>query len=61
MTTQAMIEPTKRTESPSMPAMNGPHRMRVVWDRLVQRGYAEDQIEKIMGRNLYRVYEDVIG
>ena len=44
-----------------MPAMNGPHRMRVVWDGLVQRGYAEDQVEKIMGRNLYRVYEDVIG
>ena len=44
-----------------MPAMNGPHRMRVVWDGLVQRGYAEDQVEKIMGRNLYRVYEEVIG
>ena len=44
-----------------MPAMNGPHRMRVVWDGLVQRGYAEDQIEKIMGRNLYRVYEEILG
>ena len=44
-----------------MPAMNGPHRMGVVWDGLVQRGYSEDQVEKIMGWNLYRVYEDVIG
>ncbi len=39
-----------------MPALNGPHRMPVVWDGLVERGYSEDQVEKIMGRNLYRLY-----
>ena len=44
-----------------MPAMNGSHRMKVVWDGLVRRGYSEDQVEKIMGRNLYRLYEEVIG
>jgi len=32
-----------------------------VWDGLAGRGYSEDEIEKIMGRNLYRLYEEVIG
>lgn len=41
--------------------LNGPRRMEVVWDGLVSRGYSEDAVEKIMGRNLYRVYADVIG
>ncbi len=41
--------------------LNGPRRMEVVWDGLVSRGYSEDVVEKIMGRNLYRVYADVIG
>ena len=40
--------------------LNGPRRMEVVWDGLVDRGYSEDQIEKIMGRNLYRLYEEVL-
>jgi membrane dipeptidase len=41
--------------------LNGPRRMEVVWDGLVARGYSEDQIEKIMGRNLYGLYAEVIG
>ena len=41
--------------------LNGPTRMEVVWDGLADRRYPEDQIEKIMGRNLYRLYADVIG
>ena len=41
--------------------LNGPRRMEVVWDGLVDRGYSEDAIEKIMGRNVYRLYRDVIG
>jgi membrane dipeptidase len=41
--------------------LNGPRRMEVVWDGLVARGYSEDEVEKIMGRNLYRLYADVIG
>lgn len=44
-----------------MPRMNGPRRMELVWDGLVGRGYSEDQVEKILGRNLYRLYEEVIG
>jgi len=41
--------------------LNGPRRMEVVWDGLAGRGYAEADIEKIMGLNLYRLYEEVIG
>jgi len=41
--------------------LNGPRRMEVVWDGLVDRGYSEDEVEKIMGRNLYRIYAEVIG
>lgn len=41
--------------------LNGPRRMEVVWDGLVRRGYSEDRVEKIMGRNLYRLYAEVIG
>ncbi|MGI9625885.1 MAG: dipeptidase [Longimicrobiales bacterium] len=41
--------------------LNGPGRMTVVWDGLVERGYPEDQVERIMGTNLYRLYEDIMG
>lgn len=41
--------------------LNGPRRMEVVWDGLVQRGYAEDDVERIMGRNLLRLYGEVLG
>ena len=41
--------------------LNGPRRMEVVWDGLVERGYSEDDVERIMGENLYRLYAEVIG
>lgn len=41
--------------------LNGPRRMEVCWDGLVQRGYSEGDVERIMGLNLYRLYQDVIG
>ncbi len=41
--------------------LNGPSRMAVVWDGLVGRGYSEDDVERIMGGNLYRLYAEVIG
>ncbi|MEQ8715895.1 MAG: membrane dipeptidase [Cyclobacteriaceae bacterium] len=41
--------------------LNGPSRMNVVYDGLVKRGYTQDQIDKIMGKNLHRIYTDVIG
>ena len=40
---------------------NGPRRMEIVRDGLVKRKYTEDQIGKIMGGNLYRLYKEVIG
>jgi len=43
-----------------MPALNGPRRMEVVWDGVVGLGYSEDDVEKIMGLNLLRLYADVI-
>ncbi len=41
--------------------LNGPRRMERVWDELKKRGYSEDRVEKILGRNLYRVYSESIG
>lgn len=41
--------------------LNGPSRMEVVWDGLVGRGHSADVVERVMGRNLYRLYEEVIG
>ena len=41
--------------------LNGPSRMTVVWDGIVARGYSEDDVEKIMGLNQYRLYQEVIG
>lgn len=44
-----------------VPELNGPRRMEIVWDGLARRGHSEDDVERIMGRNLYRLYAGVIG
>ncbi len=41
--------------------LNGPRRMEVVWDGLVGRGHSDDDVERIMGGNLFRLYEEVLG
>ena len=41
--------------------LNGPRRMEVVWDGLVKRGLPAQDVERVMGTNLRRVYRDVIG
>jgi membrane dipeptidase len=41
--------------------LNGPRRMETIWDGLAQRGMGEDNLEKLFGKNVYRLYEDVIG
>ncbi|MBT5187632.1 MAG: hypothetical protein HOM01_12550 [Kordiimonadaceae bacterium] len=41
--------------------LNGPRRMEVIWDALAKRGLSEGQLERIMGQNVYRLYEEVIG
>ncbi len=41
--------------------LNGPRRMETVWAGLEKRGYKTGDIEKIMGKNFYRVFKEVIG
>jgi membrane dipeptidase len=44
-----------------MPELNGPRRMETIWDGLSDRGLSDDQLEKVMGGNVYRLYGEVIG
>jgi len=41
--------------------LNGPRRMETIWDGLSKRGMSEDNLEKVFGLNLQRLYTDVIG
>ena len=41
--------------------LNGPRRMEVVWDGLVKRGVSSANVERVMGLNVKRLYQDVIG
>ena len=68
--TDAYIAELKREEGsnfhePDWPLfineLNGPRRMEVVWDGVRKLGYPESVVEKIMGMNLRRIYEEVIG
>ncbi|UCC38603.1 MAG: membrane dipeptidase [Candidatus Aminicenantes bacterium] len=40
---------------------NTPRRMEVIWDGLIKHGHKSREVEKIMGKNFYRLYKDVIG
>ncbi len=44
-----------------MEKLNGPRRMEVIWDGLKKRKLSEDDIEKVMGGNVYRIYKEIIG
>ncbi len=44
-----------------MEELNGPRRMETIWDSLKKRQLSEAVIEKVMGRNVYRIYKEVIG
>lgn len=44
-----------------MEKLNGPRRMEVTWDILKKRGLSENEVEKIMGKNVYRICQEVIG
>jgi membrane dipeptidase len=41
--------------------LNGPRRMETVWIGLEKRGFKVGEIEKIMGKNFYRVFKEVVG
>ena len=44
-----------------MPDLNGPRRMETIWDGLKARGLSDDELEKVMGGNVRRIYEETIG
>ncbi len=44
-----------------MDELNGPRRMEAVWAGLERRGVRGDRLDKVMGANLYRLYEEVVG
>ena len=41
--------------------LNGPTRMKTIWDGLSSRGMKESTLEKIMGTNLTRLYSSIYG
>ena len=41
--------------------LNGPRRMEVVWEGLVRRGLPANDVERVMGLNLRRLYREVVG
>lgn len=41
--------------------LNGPRRMEVIWDGLKARGLSENQLEKVMGQNVYDYYKLIVG
>ncbi len=68
--TDAYIAELKREEGANFHAedwplfideLNGPRRMEVVWDGVRGLGYPASAVEKIMGTNVRRIYQDVIG
>jgi len=44
-----------------MVELNGPRRMETIWDGLKSRGLSDDDVEKIMGANVRRIYSETIG
>lgn len=44
-----------------MVELNGPRRMETIWDGLSGRGLSDDELEKIFGANVRRIYEQTIG
>jgi membrane dipeptidase len=43
-----------------MVELNGPRRMETIWDGLKARGLSDDELEKVMGANVRRVYSETI-
>ncbi len=41
-------------------SLNGPRRMETIWNGLAKRKLSEDQIKKVMGQNLRRLYAEVL-
>jgi membrane dipeptidase len=41
--------------------LNGPRRMETIWNGLARRGMSQEQLEKLFGLNIRRLYQEVIG
>ena len=41
--------------------LNGPRRMETIWNGLARRGMSQEQLEKLFGLNIHRLYQEVIG
>jgi membrane dipeptidase len=68
--TQEYLDELKAEEGPNFrreewplyfEELNGPRRMETIWDGLAGRGMSEDNLEKLFGQNVYRLYSEVIG
>jgi microsomal dipeptidase-like Zn-dependent dipeptidase len=68
--TQEYLDELKREEGenfdPTMwplyfEELNSPIRMQTIWDGLSGRGMKDSVLEKIMGTNLIRLYNDIYG
>lgn len=68
--TEEYLEELRREEGPNFvrsewplyfEELNGPRRMETIWDGLSKRGMNEDNLEKLFGLNLQRLYSEVIG
>jgi len=46
---------------PFSPDLNTPHRLEIIAAELEKRGYSSEVIEKVMGRNFYRVFGEIWG
>lgn len=44
-----------------MVELNGPRRMETIWDGLKGRGLSDNDLEKVMGANVRRIYVETIG
>jgi len=44
-----------------MDELNGPRRNEVIWEGLKKRNLSDDAVEKVMGINVFRLYEEVVG
>jgi membrane dipeptidase len=46
---------------PFSPDLNTPDRMEIIANGLQKRGYSEDVVEKVMGKNFYRAFGEIWG
>ena len=58
---QMGIAAPEEDRPPYSPDLNTPHRLEVIAAGLSKRGYSSDVIEKVLGKNFYRVFGEIWG